>query len=65
MKRIKFNTTWEEDEEEKRQFFASLSYSEQLKIFIKLRKLVNFHKESLKRFDLIICNHKLPAILIP
>ena len=44
MKRIKFNTTWEEDEEEKRQFFQNLSYSERLRYFFKLRKKFNFDK---------------------
>ncbi len=46
MKRIKFNTTWEEDEEEQRQFFAGLSYSERLRYFFKLRSKYNFNKNS-------------------
>ena len=46
MKRIKVNTTFEEDEEERLAFFASLSYSERLRYFFKLRKKVNFHKAS-------------------
>jgi hypothetical protein len=33
MKRFKLNTTWEEDEEERRQFFSKLSYSERLRYF--------------------------------
>jgi hypothetical protein len=46
MKRIKVNTTWEEDEEEQLQFFASLSYSERLRYFFKLRNASNFHQQS-------------------
>jgi hypothetical protein len=57
--RIKFNTTWEEDEEERRQYFASLSYQERLKCFIRTRKKFNFHKGSVKRFDFIIGDFKL------
>ncbi|MDB5004584.1 MAG: hypothetical protein JWQ34_2809 [Mucilaginibacter sp.] len=45
MKRFKINTTWEEDEDERRQFFARLSYSERLRYFFKLRDMINFHKE--------------------
>jgi hypothetical protein len=44
MKRIKFNTTWEEDEEERRLFFAGLSYSERLRYCFKLRNKYNFNK---------------------
>jgi hypothetical protein len=44
MKRIKVNTTWEEDEEERRAFFAGLSYSERLRYFFRLRNLVSFDK---------------------
>nr|WP_294945916.1 hypothetical protein [uncultured Mucilaginibacter sp.] len=44
MKRIKINTTFEEDEEERRQFFVELSYSERLRYHFKLRKMFNFHK---------------------
>jgi len=57
--RIRFNTTWEEDEEERRQFFASLSYGELLKYFVKARKRFNFNPPPLKRFDLIIGDFKL------
>jgi len=46
MKRIKVNTTWEEDEEERRVFFHNLSYSERLQYFFKLRSMTNFHKKS-------------------
>jgi hypothetical protein len=43
MKRIKVNTTWEEDAEERRSFFAKLSYSERLRYYFKLRDMTNFH----------------------
>jgi len=44
LKRIKINTTFEEDEEERRQFFAMLTYSERLRYFFKLKKKINFRK---------------------
>jgi len=44
MKRIKINTTWEEDEQERRQFFTALSYSERLKYCFKLRKKFHFNR---------------------
>jgi hypothetical protein len=37
MKRIKINTTFEEGEEERRRFFAALSYSERLRYFFEQR----------------------------
>ncbi len=46
MKRIKFNTTWEEDNDERIKFFAGLSYSERLRYYFKLRTFVNFRKQS-------------------
>jgi hypothetical protein len=46
MKRIKINTTWEEDTEERIQFFAALSYGERLRYYFKLRDMVNFHKKT-------------------
>jgi hypothetical protein len=46
MKRFKINSTWEEDEEERRIFFSSLSYSDRLKYFFKLRRKYNFNRES-------------------
>ena len=49
MKRFKINTTFEEDEEERRQFFFDLTYSERLRYFFKLRKMVNFHKRIIRR----------------
>lgn len=42
-KRIRVNTTFAEDGEEIRQYFAGLSYSERLRHFFKLRNLLNFH----------------------
>jgi hypothetical protein len=45
MKRFKINTTWEDDKEEIRQFFADLSYSERLRYFFKLRNKFNFSNE--------------------
>jgi hypothetical protein len=56
LKRIKINTTFEQDEEERRQFFAKLSYSERLKYFLEARKLTDFHQLPLARLDLRI-NH--------
>jgi hypothetical protein len=44
MKRIKVNTSWEEDEEERLKYFAGLSYSERLRHYFKLRNLANFDK---------------------
>jgi hypothetical protein len=49
MKRIKINTTWEEDEEERLQFFAALSYSERLRYCFELRKKYNFNKEPVEK----------------
>jgi len=44
--RIKVNTSWEEDAEERRLFFLNLSYAERLRYFFKLRALTNFHKQA-------------------
>jgi hypothetical protein len=61
MKRIKFNTTWEEDEEERRKFYASLSYGERLKYLIEGRKRIHFrHNPPSKYFDLRFCDFELP-----
>jgi len=60
MKRVKFNTTWEEDEEERRQFFASLSYGQRLRYLIEAPKKFNFHNGTSKNFGLRICDSKLP-----
>ena len=48
MKRIKVNTTWEEDEEERLKFFANLSYGERLRYLFKLRNAA-FQKRSLPK----------------
>ncbi|MBD1394665.1 hypothetical protein [Mucilaginibacter glaciei] len=57
MKRFKLNTTFEEDEEERRQFFVSLSYSERLRYYFKLRNMINFHKKDYPKGRIfIICN---------
>jgi hypothetical protein len=45
MKRIKVNTTWEEDEEEQIRFFAGLSYGEHLRLLFKLREASNSEKQ--------------------
>lgn len=49
MKRIKVNTTWEEDEEARRKFFAGLSYGERLRYYFKLRDMTNFHQTQLPK----------------
>jgi len=46
MRRIKINTSWEEDEEEQRAFFAGLSYSERLRYCFKLRTKFNFNRQT-------------------
>jgi hypothetical protein len=40
MKRIRFNTTWEQDEKERREYFSSLSYQEKLQYFYKNQEKV-------------------------
>jgi len=57
--RFKINTSWEDDEEERRLFFASLSYKQRLKHLLDTRKMINFHKEPVRRFDLLICNRAI------
>lgn len=49
MRRIKFNTTFEEDEEERNRFFAALSYSERLRYYFKLREMVKFHNKPIEK----------------
>lgn len=49
MKRIKVNTTWEEDEEERRKFFAALSFSERLRYYFELRDMTNFYQVELPK----------------
>ena len=62
MKRIKFNTTWKEDEEERQQFFASLSYSERLKYYFKLRDMADFHKLSYPKGKIFKIYHSHDAV---
>jgi hypothetical protein len=66
MKRIKFNTTWEEDEEERRVFFASLNYPERLKYYLKSRKLLSlFRIPPVEKDDLRLCdNYRIPERII-
>jgi hypothetical protein len=47
MKRIKVNTTFEEDEGQRNQFYSNLSYSERLRYYFKLRDMTNFHNKNL------------------
>jgi len=49
MKRIKLNTTREEDAEERMQFFADLSYSERLRYGFKLRHKYNFNQKPVEK----------------
>jgi hypothetical protein len=62
MKRIKFNTSWEEDEEERIQFFASLSYGERLWYYFKLRDMTNFHKQSYPKERIFKIYHSHDAV---
>jgi hypothetical protein len=62
MKRIKINTTFEEDEEEQRQFFANLSYSERLRHYFKLRNMVNFHKQEFPKGKIFKIYHSHDAV---
>jgi hypothetical protein len=62
MKRIKINTTFEEDEIEQRQFFAALSYSERLRYYFKLRNLVNFHKQPIEKGRVFKIYHSHDAV---
>lgn len=54
MKRFKMNTSFEEDEEERRAFFAALSYSERLRYYFKLRNMVNFHHKEYPKGKIFI-----------
>jgi hypothetical protein len=60
MKRFKVNTTFEEDELERKRYFAGLSYKERLMYYFKVRDLTNFHKGKVKMFYLKICDKGLP-----
>ncbi|HEY2583730.1 MAG TPA: hypothetical protein VGI43_18110 [Mucilaginibacter sp.] len=62
MKRIKINTTFEEDEEERRQFFASLSYSERLRYYFKLRHKYNFNKQPSEKGKIFKIYHSYDAV---
>jgi len=62
MKRIKINTTWEEDEEERRQFFLALSYSERLRYFFKLRNKFNFNKPTKEKGRVFKIYHSYDAV---
>lgn len=62
MKRIKVNTTWEEDEEERRQVFAGLSYSERLRYYFKLREMTKFHKNTYPKEKIFKIYHSHEAV---
>jgi hypothetical protein len=62
MKRIKFNTTWEEDEEERHKFFAGLSYSERLQHYFKLRNMVNFNRQLIEKGKIFKIYHSHDAV---
>ena len=62
MKRIKINTTWEEDDEERRQFFAGLSYSERLRYCFKLRHKYNFNKQPLETGRVLKIYHSYDGV---
>ncbi len=62
MKRLKINTTFEEDEEERRQFFVNFSYSERLRYYFKLRNMVNFSKQPLQEGKIFKIYHTHDAI---
>lgn len=62
MKRFKINTSFEEDEEERRQFFAGLSYSERLRYYFKLRNMVNFHKKEYPKGKIFKISHSYDGV---
>lgn len=62
LKRIKINTTWEEDAEEIRRFFAALSYSERLRYFFLLRKKFNFNNQPLEKGKIFKIYHSYDGI---
>ena len=62
MKRIKVNTSWEEDAEERQQFFLDLSYSERLQYFFKLKNKFNFHKQPYPKEKVFIISHSYDAV---
>jgi len=62
MKRIKVNTTWEEEAEERRAFFAKLSYSERLRYYFKLRNMTNFHNNTSSQIKVLKIYHSHDAV---
>jgi hypothetical protein len=62
MKRIKINTTWEEDQEERWQFLAKLSYSERLRYYFELRDMTNSQKPSYPKQKIFKIYHLHDAV---
>lgn len=62
MKRIKVNTTFEDDEEERIRFFAGLSYSERLRYYFKLRDMIDFHKQVYPKGKIFKIYHSHDAV---
>ena len=62
MKRIKINTTFDEDEQERMRFFAALSYSERLRYYFKLRTMVNFDKKPFPKGRIFKIYHSHNAV---
>ncbi len=52
--RIRFNPTWEEQQEETRRYLATLTYPERLKNFFRMQKMFN-RKSPVVRYDLELC----------
>ena len=61
MKTLKVNTTWEEDEKARNTFFANLSYSERLRYYFKLRKMINFGKTEYPKGKILKVSHPVYA----
>lgn len=61
MRRIKVNTSWEEDEAEKQRFFSALSYSERLRYYFKLRSAINFQKGPILKGKIFKVSHSYNA----
>jgi len=51
MKRFKVNTTFEENENVRRQFFADLSYIERLRYYFKLRNMTGFQEKNTSKVN--------------
>jgi len=62
MKRLKINTTFAEDEEEQREFFSNLSYSERLRYYFKLRGMINFDKHPIQKGKIFELYHSHDAV---